>query len=82
MKEVVDEDLDAITMLTESVAELTVAMKTQNDVILCLLHKFNVDSDLPAWTTKEGVEKEMGPKIQACVEAVRKVYGRSETDKD
>ena len=77
-----DKDTEVIDLLTRNVAALTVAIQTQNDVILCLLHKFNVDSDLPAWTAKEEVEKEMGPKIQACVEAVRKIYGHSEADKD
>ena len=81
MKEVVDKELDTITLLTESVAELTVAVKTQNDIILCLLHKFDIDSDLPVWTTKEGVEEEIAPKIHACIETVRKIYGRGETDK-
>lgn len=81
-KEQTDPTPTDIELLTQNVAALTMAIQTQNDVLLCLLHKFNVDSDLPVWTTKEGVEKEVGPKIQACIEAVRKVYGRSETDKD
>lgn len=76
-----NKDAEVLDLLTRNVAALTVAIQTQNDVILCLLHKLNVDSDLPVWTTKEEVEKEVGPKVQACVEAVRKIYGRSETDK-
>jgi hypothetical protein len=79
MKEVVGKELDAVAMLTESVAELTVAVKTQNDVILVLLH--NLDLKIPDWKEKADVEKEVGPKIQACIEAMREVYGRSETDK-
>lgn len=82
MKEVIDKKLDPIDFLTESVAELSVALQVQNDVILCLLHKFDVDSDLPVWTTKKGIEDEVGPKVQACIKAVREVYGRSKADKD
>lgn len=36
-----------IDYLTQTVAMLTDAVKVQNDVILCLLHKFDMDSDLP-----------------------------------
>lgn len=71
-----------IDYLTQTVAMLTDAVKVQNDVILCLLHKFNLNHDLPLWLTKEGLEEDVGPKVQACIEAVRKVYGRSETNKD
>ena len=81
MKEVVDKDLDVITALTESVAELTLAVKTQNDVVLCLLHKFNTEADIPRYQTKEAFEKDMGEKVQTCVEAVRKIYGHGETNK-
>lgn len=80
MKEEVGKELDAVAVLTESVAELAVAVKTQNDVLLVLLH--NLDLKIPDWKEKTEVEKEVGPKIQACLEAMRKVYGRSETDKD
>lgn len=77
-----DKDTEVIDLLTRNVAALTVAIQAQNDVILCLLHKFNVDSDLPAWTTKEGMEEDVGPKVKACIESVRSLYGRSEADKD
>ena len=80
MKEETDKELNAVAVLTESVAELAVAVKTQNDVLLVLLH--NLDLKIPDWKEKTEVEKEVGPKIQACLEAMRKVYGRSETDKD
>lgn len=76
-KEVTD-----IEILTNTVATLAAAVKTQNDILLCLLHKFDVEKDLPFWITKEGVEEEVGPKVKACVEAIRKVYGPSETDKN
>ena len=71
-----------VELLTHNVAALTMALQTQNDILLCLLHKFDVEKDLPVWITKEGVEEEVGPKIKACVEAIRKVYGPSETDKN
>ena len=70
-----------IEILTETVASLTMAMRTQNDILLCLLHKFDLDHDLPLWTTKEGMEKDVEPKVQACIEAIRKIYGRGETNK-
>lgn len=68
-----------IELLTQNVAALTLAIQTQNDVLLVLLH--NLDLKIPDWKEKADVEKEIGPKIQACVEAMRKIYGRSETDK-
>lgn len=68
-----------IELLTQNVAALTLAIQTQNDVLLVLLH--NLDLKIPDWKEKADVEKEVGPKIQACVEAMRKIYGRSETDK-
>jgi len=70
-----------IEILTETVATLTVAVQTQNDIILCLLHKFNLNHDLPFWTTKEGMEEDVEPKVKACIESVRRLYGPSETDK-
>lgn len=81
MKEVVDKELDAITLLTESVAELTMAVKAQNDAIFCLLHNLDIEKDLPVWESKEEFEKEMGPKVKACIKAVGNIYGHSETDK-
>lgn len=69
-----------IELLTETVATLSVAVRTQNNLILCLLNKFDIGSDLPT-QDKETFEKEMGEKVKACNEAIRKIYGRSETDK-
>ena len=80
MKEEAGKELDAVAVLTESVAELAVAVKTQNDVLLVLLH--TLDLKIPDWKDKTDIEKEVGPKIQACVEVVRSLYGRSEADKD
>lgn len=79
MKEEAGKELDAVAMLTESVAELAVAVKTQNDVLLVLLH--TLDLKIPDWKDKADIEKEVGPKIQACVELVRSLYGHPETDK-
>lgn len=70
-----------IELLTQNVAALTVAIQTQNDIILCLLHKFELNHDLPLWTTKEAMEKDVGPKVKACIESVRRLYGHPETDK-
>lgn len=69
-----------IELLTKNVAVLTLAIQTQNDVLLVLLH--NLDLKMPDWKKKTDIEKEVGPKIEACIEAMRKVYGRSEADKD
>lgn len=70
-----------IELLTQNVAILTSAIQTQNDIILCLLHKFELNHDLPLWTTKEAMEEDVGPKVKACIESVRRLYGHSETDK-
>lgn len=68
-----------LALLTQNIAALTVAIQTQNDVLLVLLH--NLDLKIPDWKDKTEIEKEVGPKIQQCVELMRKIYGRSETDK-
>lgn len=70
-----------IELLTESVAALTIAVQTQNAIIMCLLHKFNIETDLPTWQDKEIFEKEMAAKVDACDKAIRKIYERSKTDK-
>ena len=74
---------DKVTLedLVETVTMMSAAIETQNAVILCLLHKFDTDSDLPTWQDKDSIEKEMEPKINACVKAIRKTYGHGETDK-
>lgn len=70
-----------VAALTESVANLALAVQTQNAVIMCLLHKFNIETDLPTWQNKEIFEKEMAEKVDACDKAIRKIYERPETDK-
>ena len=77
-----EEDLDvdvAISALTDTVAQLTVAMQTQNDILLVLLH--NLDLQTPDWKTIDDIEKEVGPKVQKCIDLMRKIHGPSETDK-
>lgn len=66
-------------IISESVAMLVSAVQAQNDVLLVLLH--NLDLKIPDWKDKADIEKEVGPKIQACIEAMRKIYGRGETNK-
>ena len=80
-KEITDKELD-LRVMADTIVMLSSAVQTQNDIILCLLHKFNLNQDLPLWLTKEGMEEDVGPKVKACVESVRRLYGRSEADKD
>lgn len=80
-KEKTDPTPTDIELLTQNVAALTVAIQTQNAVLMCLLQKFNPETDLPAWQDKETFEKEMAKKVDACDKAIRKIYGHSETDK-
>ena len=70
---------DDIEILTETVGQLTLAIQTQNDVLLNILHQLDLKD--PGWETREDIEKDVGPKIKACIEAVRKTYGPSEADK-
>lgn len=69
-----------IEEVADTVALLSAALQAQNDVILVLASKLEL-SDIPDWKTKDEVEEKVGPKINACMEAVRKVYGHSEADK-
>lgn len=71
---------DNLELITENLAALTAAVETQNDVIICLLHKLDT-KDVPEWKDKKELEEEMGPKLEACIKAVRKVYGQLKTDK-
>lgn len=77
----VKKDEIKIEDLADTVAMMAKAIETQNAVILCLLHKFNIETDLPTWQNKEIFEKELGAKVDACVKAIRKIYGHSETNK-
>ena len=74
-------EVKELEVITASIAQLTMAIQTQNEVLLCLLHKMDINSDLPTFQNKEMFEKEMGEKVEACVKAIRKIYGPSETDK-
>lgn len=78
-REKIDKELD-LRVMADTIVMLSSAVQTQNDIILCLLHKFNIKQDLPFWTTKEGMEEDVGPKVKACIESVRSLYGRSEID--
>lgn len=79
-KEITDKELD-LRVMADTIVMLSSAIQTQNDIILCLLHKFNLNHDLPLWTTKEAMEEDVGPKVKACIESVRSLYGPSKTDK-
>lgn len=79
-KEITDKELD-MKVMADTIVMLSSAIQTQNDILLCLLHKFELNHDLPLWTTKEAMEKDVGPKVKACIESVRRLYGHSETDK-
>lgn len=69
-------------IISETLAIMAREIRIQNNIILCLLRKFNIDADLNfSHLTKEQFEKEMNEKIVACEKAIRKIYGRSETDK-
>lgn len=72
-------EVESEKVISESLAMLAHAIQVQNDVLLVLLH--TLDLKIPDWKEKADIEKEVGPKVQACIEAVRKVYGRSETNK-
>lgn len=80
-KEQTDPTPTEVELLTQNVAALTVAVQTQNAVIMCLLHKLNIETDLPTFQNKEAFEKEMAAKVDACDKAIRKIYGPSKTDK-
>lgn len=79
-KEITDKELD-MKVMADTIVMLSSAVQTQNDIILCLLHKFELNHDLPLWTTKEKMEEDVGPKVKACIESVRRLYGHPETDK-
>lgn len=81
IEEQTDREVKTIELLTANVAMLTEALKHQNAVLMVLLNHFNIKMDMPHWQTQEDVEKAVGPKIQACVDLMKRVYGPSETDK-
>lgn len=79
IKEVEDKDVTELAIMAESIAQLQMAVTIQNDIILCLLHNFNLNHDLPLWLTKEGAEEELEPKIKACRDVIRRIYGPGKT---
>ena len=78
-KEEEAKEVGELELITASIAQLSVALQTQNEILLTILH--NLELKAPEWGSKEDIEKEVGPKIKMCVEAVRKVYGPDKTDK-
>lgn len=70
-----------LEIITENLAAITAMIQTQNDILLVLANKLNVETDMPDCKTKEEFEKSVGPKIQACINAIRGIYGPGETDK-
>lgn len=78
MKEEKDRELRPEDLL-DTIAQLTVAVQTQNDVLLVLLDQLDVK--VPDWKTKDDVEKAVGPKIEMCVKTIREIYGPSKADK-
>ena len=80
-EEITDKELD-LRVMADTIVMLTSAVQTQNAVIMCLLHKLNIETDLPTFQNKETFEKEMVAKVDACDKAIRKIYGHSEADKD
>lgn len=81
IKEVEDNEVTELAIMAESIAQLQMAIAIQNDIILCLLHKFNPEEDLPNWITPAGAEEELQPKIKACRDTIRRIYGPGETSK-
>lgn len=81
IEEKTDKEVSELDLLTQNLAALTAAVQTQNDVLLCLLHNFDLVHDTPMWVSKEALEEDVKPKVQACIEAVRNAYGQFKTDK-
>jgi len=79
-EEITDKELD-LRVMADTIVMLTSAVQAQNSVIICLLHKLNIETDLPTFQDKEAFEKEMAAKVDACDKAIRKIYERSETNK-
>ena len=66
--------------LADTVAMMSVALQTQNDVLIVLLDKLNIN-DLPDWKAEDDVTDAVGPKLQACINLMGKINGQRETDK-
>lgn len=77
IKEVKDKELREIDLLTETVGELTAALEGMNEALLVIL--YNLDLKIPDWKDRLDIEQEVGPKIEACQEAVRRIYAKDTT---
>ena len=77
-----DKRVPELEIITENIAALITMVQTQNDVLLVLANKLNIDKDIPKWNSQEELEKEVGPKIQACIESIRSIYGPGKADKN
>lgn len=75
-----DEQVPEMEVLIENVAALTAIVQTQSDLLLVLVSKLN-EADLPQWKTSAEAESDVAPKIEACIELVRKLYGPGKTNK-
>lgn len=81
IKEVVDNEAQGVALLTQSVATLTAAVETMNDVLLVLVHNAKKQGlEIPEWDSVEAVEKDVSEEVRKCVNAIRKVYGPDTTN--
>lgn len=82
IKEVTDERVPELEIITQTMAQLVSTVQTQNDIILVLLHNMKrLGLEMPEWDSLEAINKDVSEPIKDCVKAVRKTYGPSETDK-
>lgn len=79
MKEEVDKELTIIDALTESVAQLTMAMKTLEGVALSLLANVP-DFKVPAWKDYDELDVAVGMKVADCAKLMRNIYGPDKDD--
>lgn len=54
-KEKTDPTPTELELLTQNVAALTVVVQSLNVVTMCLLHKLNIETDLPTFQDKENL---------------------------
>lgn len=82
IKEVNDERVPELEIITQTMAQLVSTVQTQNDIILVLLHNMKrLGLEMPEWDSLEAINKDISEPIRDCVKAVRKIYGPSKTDK-
>lgn len=79
MKEEVDKELTEIDALTESVAQLTMAVKTMEGVVLSLLAN-TPDFVVPAWKDYNELHAAVGVKVADCAKLMRDIYGPDTDD--